>query len=53
MDPNFLVLLMLVGAAAAFGFVVAVFSSEQVRQHGLFGALMRAFSGGGYTPYGR
>jgi hypothetical protein len=52
MDPNFVVLLMLVGAAAAFGFVVALFSSEQVRQHGLGGALLRAFTGGGYKPYG-
>jgi hypothetical protein len=52
MDPNFLVLLMLVGAAAAFGLVVAVFSSEQVRQRGLFAALMRAVTGRGYTPYG-
>jgi hypothetical protein len=52
MDPNFVVLLMLVGAAAAFGFVVALFSSEQVRQRGLFAAIMRAVTGGGYTPYG-
>jgi hypothetical protein len=52
MDPNFAVLLMLVGAAAAFGLVVAVLSSQQVRQRGLFGALWRVFTGGGYSPHG-
>lgn len=54
MDPNLAVLLMLMAAAAAFGVVVALFSSKQVRERGLFSALWRSFTGngGGYTPYG-
>ena len=54
MDGNFEVLLILVGATAAFGVVVAVFLSEGVREYGLIGALRRAFSdGAGRSPYSR
>lgn len=54
MDGNFEVLLILVGATAAFGLVVAVCLSERVREYGLIGALRRAFSGEtGRSPYGR
>jgi hypothetical protein len=52
MDPNFTVLLIPVGVASLFGLVVAVFFSQRVREHGLLGALRRAFSGGaGRNPY--
>lgn len=52
MDPNFELLLILMGGASAFGLVVAVFLSERVREHGLIGAFRRAFSGGtGRSPY--
>jgi|GEM_PF-2947272 hypothetical protein len=52
MDPNFEVLLILLGVGAAFGLVAAVFLSERVRRHGLLGAFRRAFSGGtGRNPY--
>jgi hypothetical protein len=54
MDANFEVLLILVGAASAFGLVVAVCLSERVRAHGLIGALRRAFSDDvGRSPYSR
>jgi hypothetical protein len=54
MDGNFEVLLILVGATAAFGLVVAVCLSERVREYGLIGALRRAFSDdAGHRPYSR
>ena len=52
MDANFETLLGLVAGASAFGLVIAVFTSERVREHGLIGALRRAFSDGpGRSPY--
>jgi hypothetical protein len=52
MDPNFELLMILVAVASAVGLVAAVFLSERVREHGLIGALRRAFSGGaGRSPY--
>jgi ABC-type phosphate transport system permease subunit len=52
MDPNLVVLIVLVGVAIAFGLGAAVFLSERVREHGLLGAFRRAFSGGaGRNPY--
>lgn len=52
MDPNLELLLILVGVASACGIGAALFLSERVRQHGLIGALRRAFSGGaGHSPY--
>ena len=52
MDPNFELLLIAVGVASVFGLGAAVFLSERVREHGLIGALRRAFSGGtGRNPY--
>jgi hypothetical protein len=54
MDGNFEVLLILVGATAAFGVVVAVLLSDRVRELGLMGVLRRAFSDSGRrTPYSR
>lgn len=52
MDPNLLILLILVGVALVIGLVAAVLLSERVREHGLLGALRRVFSGGaGRNPY--
>jgi hypothetical protein len=52
MDPNFELLLIAVGVASVCGLVAAVFLSERVREHGLVGAVRRAFSGGaGRNPY--
>ena len=52
MDPNLEVLLILVAVASACGVVAALFLSVRVREHGLMGALRRAFSGGaGHSPY--
>jgi hypothetical protein len=52
MDPNFTVLLIPVGVASFFGVVAAVLLSQRVREHGLWGALRRALSGGaGRNPY--
>jgi hypothetical protein len=54
MDPNLVVLLVLLGVALVFGAGAAVFLSERVRKHGVLGALRRAFSGGvDRDPYGR
>jgi hypothetical protein len=52
MDLNFELLLILGAVGVAVGLVTAVFSSARVREHGLFGALRRALSGGaGRSPY--
>ncbi|WP_394762802.1 hypothetical protein [Phenylobacterium sp.] len=52
MDPNFTVLLIVVGIVSVIAVVAAVFQSSRVREHGLLGALRRVFSGGaGRNPY--
>jgi hypothetical protein len=54
MDPNLVVLLVLIAPTAIVGLLVAVLLSERVRELGLFGALRRAITGGSRRdPYGR
>ena len=44
MDPNFELLLILVGVAAVVGLVAAVALSKRVQEFGLIGTLRRALS---------
>ena len=54
MDPNLIVLLVLIAPTAIVGGLVAVLLSERVRELGLFGAIRRAITGGDRQhPYGR
>lgn len=54
MDPNLVVLLVLIAPTAIVGALVAVLLSERVRELGLFGAIRRAITGGDrHNPYGR
>ncbi|WP_293368021.1 hypothetical protein [Phenylobacterium sp.] len=54
MDPNLLVLLILIAPTAVVGALVAVLLSERVREVGLIGALRRLVAGADRRdPYGR
>jgi hypothetical protein len=53
MDPNLLLLLILLAVGLVVGVVAAVCMSESIRRYGALGAFRRAFSGGSErNPYG-